>query len=82
MTATSYLDSERCRVSEKFSAARHFCRSCYEVTGMKVVATVEEARVISATAFSEFYQQAADIVFRYLARSVLGNRAVAEDLTQ
>ena len=49
---------------------------------MKVVATVEEARVVSATAFSEFYQQAAEIVFRYLARSVLGNRVVAEDLTQ
>ena len=49
---------------------------------MKVVATVEEMPVISPAAFSEFYQRAAEDVFRYFARSVLGNRAVAEDLTQ
>lgn len=49
---------------------------------MKVVATVEEAPVISPVEFSEFYQRAAEPVFRYLARSVLGNRAIAEDLTQ
>jgi RNA polymerase sigma-70 factor (ECF subfamily) len=49
---------------------------------MKVVATAEEAAVTSSAAFGEFYDHALDEVFRYLARSVLGNRAVAEDLTQ
>jgi RNA polymerase sigma-70 factor (ECF subfamily) len=49
---------------------------------MKVVATAEEAPVISSTAFGEFYDHALDEVFRYLARSVVGNRGVAEDLTQ
>ena len=49
---------------------------------MKVVATVGEAPVISPATFGEFYDQALDEVFGYLARSVLGNRAVAEDLTQ
>ena len=34
------------------------------------------------TAFAEFYDQAAREVFRYLARSLLGDRAAAEDLTQ
>ena len=49
---------------------------------MKVVATVDEPPVISPTAFGEFYDHALDGVFGYLARSVLGNRATAEDLTQ
>ena len=38
--------------------------------------------MISTAEFSEFYLRAADEVFRYLARSVLGDRAIAEDLTQ
>ena len=33
-------------------------------------------------AFAGFYDQAAGEVFRYLARSLLGDRAAAEDLTQ
>ncbi len=36
----------------------------------------------SPAAFAEFYDRAGREVFRYLARSVLGNRAAAEDLTQ
>lgn len=49
---------------------------------MKVVATAEEVPVISPAAFGEFYDHALDEVFGYLARSVLGNCAAAEDLTQ
>jgi RNA polymerase sigma-70 factor, ECF subfamily len=49
---------------------------------VKVVATVEELPLISSAAFLEFYDHALDEVFRYLARSVLGNRGAAEDLTQ
>ena len=49
---------------------------------MKVVATVDEPPVISPAAFGEFYDQALDGVFAYMARSVLGDRATAEDLTQ
>lgn len=41
-----------------------------------------ESPVISPTAFAEFYDRSAPEVYRYLARCVLGNRAVAEDLTQ
>jgi RNA polymerase sigma-70 factor (ECF subfamily) len=49
---------------------------------MKVVVAVGQPPVVSPAAFAEFYDHAAPEVFRYLARSVLGNRAVAEDLTQ
>jgi RNA polymerase sigma-70 factor (ECF subfamily) len=49
---------------------------------MKAVATVEGATVISAIAFAEFYDDALDQVYAYLARSVVGNRSEAEDLTQ
>jgi RNA polymerase sigma-70 factor (ECF subfamily) len=63
-------------------SARPFSNSCYDVTGVKVVSTVGEVPVISSAAFGEFYDHALDEVFRYLARSVLGNRAAAEDLTQ
>ncbi|HEX2782145.1 MAG TPA: RNA polymerase sigma factor [Ilumatobacteraceae bacterium] len=49
---------------------------------MKVVATVEGATVISSTAFAEFYDHALNDVYSYLARSVVGNRSEAEDLTQ
>jgi RNA polymerase sigma-70 factor, ECF subfamily len=49
---------------------------------MKVVAMVHEAPVISPAEFSEFYHRAAEEVFGYLARGVLGNRGAAEDLTQ
>jgi RNA polymerase sigma-70 factor (ECF subfamily) len=66
----------------KLPATRRFSRLCYDVTDMKVVATVEGATVISSTAFAEFYDHALDEVYGYLARSVVGNRSVAEDLTQ
>jgi RNA polymerase sigma-70 factor (ECF subfamily) len=49
---------------------------------MKVVAIEREALVTSPAAFAEFYDRAAPEVYRYFARSVLGNRATAEDLTQ
>lgn len=62
--------------------ARPFSNSCYDVTGVKVVSTIGELPTISPAAFIEFYDHALDEVFRYLARSVLGNRAAAEDLTQ
>ena len=51
-------------------------------TNVRVVATVDEAPVSSPAAFGEFYDHALDEVFGYLVRAVLGNRAVAEDLTQ
>ena len=37
---------------------------------------------ISPDACAEFYDRAFDDVYRYLCRAVLGNRALAEDLTQ
>jgi RNA polymerase sigma-70 factor (ECF subfamily) len=49
---------------------------------MKGVAIEREAPLASPAAFAEFYDRAAPEVYRYLARSVLGNRATAEDLTQ
>ena len=47
-----------------------------------MVVAVGQPPVLSPAAFAEFYDRAAPEVFRYLARSVLGNRAIAEDLTQ
>ena len=47
-----------------------------------MVVAVGQPPVLSPAAFAEFYDRATPEVFRYLARSVLGNRAIAEDLTQ
>jgi RNA polymerase sigma-70 factor (ECF subfamily) len=49
---------------------------------MEVVVAEGQLPVISPVAFAEFYDHAAREVYRYLARSVLGDRAAAEDLTQ
>jgi RNA polymerase sigma-70 factor (ECF subfamily) len=46
------------------------------------VAAEGSGKAISPVAFAEFYDDAAKRVFRYLARSVLGDRSIAEDLTQ
>ena len=46
------------------------------------IVEAEGSGAISPVAFAEFYEHAAKQVFRYLARSVLGDRSVAEDLTQ
>jgi RNA polymerase sigma-70 factor, ECF subfamily len=49
---------------------------------MKVV-VAEEARATSPTdAFATFYDQMFPDVYQYLFRAVLGNRSLAEDLTQ
>ena len=37
---------------------------------------------MSCDACAEFYDRAFEVVYRYLCRAVLGNRALAEDLTQ
>ena len=49
---------------------------------MRVVATEGQQPAIPPATFAAFYDRAASEVFRYLARRVLGDRAVAEDLTQ
>ncbi len=41
-----------------------------------------KSSMISPAAFAEFYDRSAPEVYRYLARCVLGDRALAEDLTQ
>lgn len=38
--------------------------------------------VASVEAFRRFYRDASSVVYRYLARATLGDRATAEDLTQ
>jgi RNA polymerase sigma-70 factor (ECF subfamily) len=49
---------------------------------VRVIATEGQQPAISPAAFAAFYDRAASEVFRYLARRLLGDRAVAEDLTQ
>src|SRR3954451_15642014 len=76
------MDLEPVRsTGQNFRAARRIWTSCYEGTCMETV-EAEGSGAISSSAFCEFYDQAARQVFGYLARSVMGNRSVAEDLTQ
>ena len=49
---------------------------------MEEAVTERKSSVISTAAFAEFYDRSAPEVYRYLARCVLGDRALAEDLTQ
>jgi RNA polymerase sigma-70 factor (ECF subfamily) len=49
---------------------------------MGAAAAPGEPTNLSLDACAQFYDQAFDEVYRYLSRAVLGNRVLAEDLTQ
>jgi RNA polymerase sigma-70 factor (ECF subfamily) len=50
--------------------------------GVEIVSRAERGRVASLDAFRRFYGDASSVVYRYLVRATLGDRATAEDLTQ
>jgi RNA polymerase sigma-70 factor (ECF subfamily) len=50
--------------------------------GVDIVSRSERGGVASVDAFRRFYSDASSVVYRYLVRATLGDRATAEDLTQ
>jgi len=50
--------------------------------GVEIVGCSGGGPVPSVEAFRQFYADASTVVYRYLARATLGDRATAEDLTQ
>ena len=50
--------------------------------GVEIVGGSERSRVPSLEAFRRFYAEASTMVYRYLVRATLGDRATAEDITQ
>jgi RNA polymerase sigma-70 factor (ECF subfamily) len=49
---------------------------------VEIVNRSERGRVASLDEFRRFYADASTVVYRYLVRATLGDRATAEDLTQ
>jgi RNA polymerase sigma-70 factor (ECF subfamily) len=49
---------------------------------VEIVDGSERGRVASLEVFRRFYADASTVVYRYLVRATLGDRATAEDLTQ